>query len=408
MVSLSSPQPAPASRLVSLDALRGFDMIWILGADALVRGVAKLWDIAPLRIVGEQLHHKEWAGLAFYDLIFPLFVFIVGTSLVFSLTRLVEQHGRAEAVKRVLRRAAILFLLGIFYSGGLGNAWPGIRLLGVLQRIALAYAATGLLFCFFKPRTLAIVGLLVLSGYWAVMTFVPIRDVTLSRAAMARQFDAPDPAAARVQALYDTTTARVTGRFEPGLNVSNHFDFEHLPGKKYDLYWDPEGVLSTLPAIATCLLGVFAGLLLQRTDRSEMQKVAWLVAGGVIALAVGWLWHLHFPVVKKIWTSSFVLVAGGWSSLLLAAFYYLVDVRRWRAWCVPFVWVGMNPITLYLGSNILGFPRIAQRLAGGDVKLFFDTRLALGAGDVVLALTALLLMLAVARFLYQRKIFLRL
>ena len=193
-----------------------------------------------------------------------------------------------------------------------------------------------------------------------------------------------------------------------GLNVSNHFDFEHLPGKKYDLYWDPEGILSTLPAIATCLLGVFAGLLLQRTDRSEMQKVVWLAAGGLLALAVGWLWHLQFPVVKKIWTSSFVLVAGGWSSLLLAAFYYLVDVRRWRAWCVPFVWVGMNPITLYLGSNILGFPRIAQRLAGGDVKLFFDTRIAPGAGDVVLALTALLLMLAVARFLYQRKIFLRL
>lgn len=405
--TLPTPPPA-AARLVSLDALRGFDMIWILGADALVRGAAKLWDVAPLRIVGEQLHHKEWAGFAFYDLIFPLFVFIVGTSLVFSLTRLVEQHGRAEAVKRVLRRAAILFLLGIFYSGGLSNAWPGVRLLGVLQRIALAYAATGLLFCFFKPRTLAVAAVLALGGYWALMTFVPIRDVTLSRAAMARQFDTPEPAAARVQALYDTTTARVTGRFEPGLNVSNHFDFEHLPGKKYDLYWDPEGILSTLPAVATCLLGVFAGLLLQRTDRSEMQKVAWLAAGGVTALAVGWLWHLQFPVVKKIWTSSFVLVAGGWSSLLLAAFYYLVDVRRWRAWCVPFVWVGMNPITLYLGSNILGFPRIAQRLAGGDVKLFFDTRIGPGAGDVALALTALLLMLAIARFLYQRKIFLRL
>lgn len=408
MASSSPTLPPPAARLVSLDALRGFDMIWILGADALVRGAAKLWDIAPLRIVGEQLQHKEWAGFAFYDLIFPLFVFIVGTSLVFSLTRLVEQHGRAEAVKRVLRRAVLLFLLGIFYSGGLSNAWPGVRLLGVLQRIALAYAATGLLFCFFKPRTLAVVGLLALSGYWALMTFVPIRDVTLSRAAMAKQFDAPEPAATRVQALYDTTTARVTGRYEPGLNVANHFDFEHLPGKKYDLYWDPEGLLSTLPAIATCLLGVFAGLLLQRADRSDAQKVAWLVAGGAIALAVGWLWHLQFPVVKKIWTSSFVLVAGGWSSLLLAAFYYLVDVRRWRTWCVPFVWVGMNPITLYLGSNILGFPRIAQRLAGGDIKLFFDTKIAPGAGDVALALTALLLMLAVARFLYQRKIFLRL
>jgi predicted acyltransferase len=398
--------PPPPTRLVSLDALRGFDMLWILGGDAVIRAAAKTWDIAPLRVAAEQVRHKEWAGFAFYDLIFPLFVFMVGTSLVFSLTRLLAQEGRPAAVKRVLRRAALLFVLGIFYSGGLSAEWPGVRLLGVLQRIALAYAAAGLLFCYFKPRALAICGGLTLLGYWGLMASVPIRDVTLSRAAMAARFDGHEPTERQARELYEQTTARVTGRYDPGLNVSNHFDFQHLPGKKYDGFWDPEGLLSTLPAVATCLFGVFAGLLLQRPDRTGQQKILWLVAAGVGAVALGWLWHLQFPVVKKIWTSSFVLVAGGWSCLLLAAFYYIVDVRRWRRWCEPLVWIGMNPITLYLGANILGFQRLAPRLTGGSVKNFLDG-VAPGFGELALAFTALALMLALARFLYRRQIFLR-
>ncbi|MEY4938294.1 MAG: hypothetical protein RIQ93_29 [Verrucomicrobiota bacterium] len=382
-------------------------MLWILGGDAVIRAAAKTWDVGPLRVTAQQLQHKDWAGFAFYDLIFPLFVFIVGASLVFSLTRLIAQHGRPEAVKRVLRRAAFLFLLGIFYSGGLSSEWPGVRVLGVLQRIALAYAATGLLFCYLKPRALAVCGILMLLGYWGLMAWVPIREVTLSRTALTAHFKA-EPTGAQVRELYEGATARVTGRYEPGLNVSNHFDFEYLPGKKYDGAYDPEGVLSTLPAVATCLLGVFAGLLLQRSDRSDRQKILWLVAGGAGAVAVGWLWHLQFPVVKKIWTSSFVLVAGGWSCLLLAGFYTVVDVLHWRRWCEPLVWIGMNPITLYLAANILGFQRIAPRLTGGSVKSFLDQQVAPGMGELALALTALLLMLALARFLYVRKIFLRL
>lgn len=408
MASTPPPPPTVAPRLVSLDALRGFDMLWILGGDAVIRAAAKTWDVGPLRVAAQQLHHKEWAGFAFYDLIFPLFVFIVGTSLVFSLTRLIAQHGRKEAVKRVLRRAALLFLLGIFYSGGFTAEWPGVRLLGVLQRIALAYAATGLLFCYFKPRALAVCGIVALVGYWALMAWTPIREITLSRPAMAARFNTPEPTPQQVRSLYESTQGRVTGRYDPGLNVSNHFDFEHLPGKKYDGYYDPEGLLSTLPAVATCLFGVFAGLLLQRTDRSDRQKLLWLAAGGAGAVAAGWLWHLEFPVVKKIWTSSFVLVAGGWSCLLLTAFYYLVDVRRWRRWCEPLVWIGMNPITLYLAANILGFQRLAPRFAGGSIKTFLDHQLAPGLGDLTLALIALALMLALARFLYVRKIFLRL
>jgi len=399
---------APASqRLVSLDALRGFDMFWILGADALFTALAKVFDLAPLRLIAGQLHHKDWAGFAFYDLIFPLFVFMSGVSLVFALPKIIEQQGRAAAVKRVLFRGALLFAIGLFYAGGLQTKWPDIRVLGVLQRIALAYTGAGLLFCFFKPRALAAIGSAILIGYWALLTFVPIRDVVMDRAAVPAKLGVATPTLEQAQQLYTSTTARVTGVYDPGHNLTNHLDFEYLGGRRYDVYYDPEGLLSTGPAAVSCLLGVFAGLLLRRRDWDEMKKITWLAVAGAAAVALGFLWGLQFPVVKKIWTSSFVLVAGGYSALLLAAFYYAIDVRGWKRWCVPFVWIGMNPITLYLISGIVGYRKLAARLAGGDLAAWFDTTLGAGWGNLGIAVVGLALMLALARFLHARQIFLR-
>ncbi|ACB74291.1 acyltransferase family protein [Opitutus terrae] len=410
---MSTPTPSSPPRLVSVDALRGFDMFWILGADALVLALGAMSLSPTLRALAGQLEHKDWAGFAFYDLIFPLFVFIVGVSTVFSLTSLVAREGRAAAVKRILRRTLLLLAFGIFYNGGLAHQWPDVRLVGVLQRIALAYAAAGLLFVFFKPRVLAAVTALLLVGYWALLTFIPIRDVQLDRAALVSHLpDAPRdaqgfPAEAQVRQLFDQTTARVTGRFEPGLNLTNHLDYVYLPGARYDHYYDPEGLLSTLPAIATCLLGIFAGLLLRRTDIGGHDKVVTLALAGVAALAAGWLWGIQFPIIKKLWTSSYVLVAGGWSLLLLAAFYYVIDVRQWRRWCQPFVWIGMNPITLYLLSTIVGFREAAARLVGGDISEWLDSNIAPGLGGIVVTLVSLGLVFVLAGFMHQRKIFLR-
>ncbi|WP_414662478.1 acyltransferase family protein [Horticoccus sp. 23ND18S-11] len=398
--------PAKPARLVSLDALRGFDMFWILGGDAAMRALGKIMPVVPVTTVAGQFEHKAWEGFAFYDLIFPLFVFIVGVSSVFSLTRLVEQHGRATAVKRVLLRTALIFGLGIIYSGGFTQPWPGLRLLGVLQRIALAYGATGLLLCFFKPRALAGITAAILVSYWALLTFVPVRDFQLDKAAITAKLGTDKATRAQVEQAFEATTARVTGHFEPGFNLTNHLDFQYLPGRLYDTYYDPEGLLSTIPAVATCLLGVFAGLLLRRTDRTDAQKLAWLVGGGLAAIAVGWIWGLQFPVIKKLWTSSYVLVAGGWSLLLLALFYYIVDVRQARSWCRPFIWVGLNPITLYLISGMVGYRTVANRFVGGDVKAFFD-RLGTGGGDLLAALAAIGVMLALAWFLNKRQIYLR-
>ena len=433
MTALTETRPtesAPASqRLMSVDALRGFDMFWIIGADSLVYALHKMSPSRPTSFLADQLDHAEWEGFHFYDLIFPLFIFIVGVSLVFSLTKTIEQAGRAEALKRVFRRGILLFIIGIFYSGGFTNAWPDMRLLGVLNRIALAYFFAGLLFCFFKPRALVAIAVGILAGYWALMTFVPVRDIQLTKSNLARLAEQAgdantaalfkeernpsavkdSPAWAAAERMFYATTNRVSGKFDVGLNLANHIDFQYLPGRKYDVFFDPEGYLSTLPAVVTCLLGVFAGLLLRNPAIPDKQKVIWLISFGIAAAALGWLWNFQFPVIKKIWTSSYVLVAGGYSAVLLGFFYLIVDVLQVRAWCQPFVWMGMNSITIYLASNLLGgFRRLAARFAGGDVRMFFDAHVAKGCGDMVISIVGLLLAFWLVHFLYKRKIFLRL
>ena len=307
--------------------------------------------------------------------------------------------------------------------------WPGIRLVGVLQRIAMAYFFAGLLFCFFKPRILAGICITLLMGYWAITTFVPIRDIQMTKrnltalatktgdtnaAALFAQEGNPStvknsPVWAAAEKMYYSTTNRVSAKFAPGLNLSDHCDFQYLPGRKYINFYDPEGLLSTIPAVATGLLGVFAGLLLRNPVIRENRKIICLISFGVAGVALGWLWNFQFPVIKKIWTSSFVLVAGGYSALLLAAFYWVVDVLGFQRWCQPFVWIGMNSITIYLAENITGgFNQISTRFVGGDVKDWFDLHLARGFGDLIVAAVGLLLALLFVRFLYQKKIFLRL
>jgi predicted acyltransferase len=431
---MSNPPAPPTARLMSLDALRGFDMFWIIGADSLVYALNRMGGNRPTRFLAEQLDHAEWAGFRFYDLIFPLFIFMVGVSLVFSLTKIINESGRPGAVGRVLRRGALLFAIGIFYSGGFTNPWPDLRLMGVLNRIALAYTAAGLLFIYFRPRTLAGIAAGLLVGYWAMLTFIPIRDIALEkerlaiRAEMAGDVNAArmfreagnasavnpsaqpaSPTWAAAKKLYAATTNRVTGQFGQGYNLACHFDFNFLPGKKYDLFWDPEGILSTLPAVATALLGAFAGLLLRNTGMADWRKVAWLVGAGVVCIGLGWLWGMQFPVIKKIWTSSFVLVAGGYSALLLGAFYLVVDVWKFRLWCQPFVWMGMNAITIYLVKNFLGgsFNRLSARLVGGDIKSWLDQTVVKGFGELMISLVGLLLAFWLVKFLYQRKFFLR-
>jgi predicted acyltransferase len=406
--SLPTPGPATASgsrRFLSVDALRGFDMLWIVGAGGLVHALDRLAgssDTGFLHLLSTQLSHKEWAGFAFYDLIFPLFVFLVGVSIVFSLSRAATEGGKGAAY---LRRFVVLYIVALLYPGGFSKLWPDIRLMGVLNRIALCYLFTSLAFLALSPRGLAGLLILVLGGYWAMMTFVEFPDVRPRDAAgkvISERVTARD-----VSELDLASTHRIRGVFEPGLNLAHYIDQKFLPGKKWDGTWDPEGLLSTIPAIGTCLLGVFAGLLIRAPGLQDQRKVLVLAGAGVLSVGLGFLWGLQFPVIKKIWTSSYVLVAGGYSALLLAMFHQVIEVWKIRWWTPPFLWVGSNSITIYLANNVIGFGTLAKRFAGGNVAEWLDAHVAKGTGDLVLSVVAVGIGLALVGFLYRRRIFLR-
>jgi predicted acyltransferase len=368
----STSAPSAPSRLLSLDALRGFDMFWIIGAEDIVHALRKVSQRGPINFLSDQLQHKPWEGLAFYDLIFPLFIYIVGVSLVFSLSRSLRTAGRAATVRRILKRSVLLLLIGVAYYGGLNQGVEGIRLMGVLQRIALCYLFASLIFCFAKLRGMIAICAALLVGYWMLLTFVPV-------------------------------PGHGAGSFAEGANLANYLDSRYLPLRKWDGDHDPEGLLSTLPAIATCLLGVFSGLLLSNPRIPQRKKVLTLIAGGIAGVFLGFIWGLQFPVIKKIWTSSYVLVAGGYSCLFLAVFYQVIEVWQRRRWAAPFVWIGMNPITIYLASEVVDFRALAERIAGGPIKGFLGSY-----GDLLITSLALGLSFLLVRFLYQRKIFLRL
>jgi predicted acyltransferase len=406
MAANPSTTTADSQRLTSLDALRGFDMFWILGADSFVYALHEMSDNPVTKFFAAQLDHAEWEGFHFYDLIFPMFVFIMGVSTVFSLTKIIEREGRAAAVKRVLKRGVLLFVVALIYSGGFTNPWPDMRLMGVLNRIALCYTFGGLLFIFCNLRVMMAAAVALLLGYWALLEFVPFPDVRPTPGGTS--VITKEAGFNNVSQLNLASTNLLRGSFIQGVNLTDYLDQKYLPGRKYDGTYDPEGILSTLPAFATGLLGIFAGLLLRNKSVPDKKKVLWLIGAGAAGAAIGWLWGMEFPIIKKIWTSSYVLIAGGYSAMLLGLFYWLVDVQKKSAWCRPFVWIGMNPITLYLTSNFLGFERLAQRIAGGPVKGFWDTHVASGFGELVITAVGVALFVWFARFLYQRKIFLRL
>ena len=357
-----------STRLMSVDALRGFDMFWIMGGDYVVRSWPKIHDSATTRSLAAQMEHCEWAGFHFYDLIFPLFIFIVGVSLVFSLSRMVERDGRAAAIKRIVFRSVILFLLGILYMGGVANGFKNVYLAGVLHRIAVAYFFAALIFCFFRARAMVLICLALLASYWALMTFVPVPGIGASSLA------------------------------GPGQNLAHYLDELYLPGQKF------EGtLLGTLPAVANCLLGVFAGLLLKNDAVPGQRKVYWLLGSGAASLVLGFAWGQEFPIIKLLWTSTYVLVACGYSAILLGIFYQIVELWQFRKWAQPFVWIGMNAITIYLVASAVNFRRLATRFVGGDIKLLLGNY-----SDLVTSLVALALVFWLVNFLYRRKVFLRL
>ncbi len=393
---------------MSLDALRGFDMFWIVGAAAFLEALHNLSVNPVTNLLITEFSHQEWEGFHFYDLIFPLFVFIAGVSLTFSLDKAVARHGRGGAWLRLGRRCGLLVLLGLFYYGGLSRRWPDIRLTGVLQLIGVSSFLAGSIYIVGRrnPRVLLGAFLAVVLGYWALMAFVPFPDMHLNKESLsqlAAKVGSNDPA------LLAQAVPRVHGVYSEGYNLANYFDYRFLPGRREygDGTYEAQGPIEMVVATSTCLLGILAGLWLRRDNR-DARRVIGLLGAGAASVVLGFALAPVFPVVKKIWSPTFVLVAGGYSAMLLGTFYYIVEVRKKRWWCQPFVWIGMNPITIYLAYNIVNFQTVAERLGGGDLPRYLDTHVAQGASLVFLALVELALMFLLVRFLYVRKIFVRL
>ncbi len=361
------------TRLNSLDALRGFDMVWIMGLEPVIKELAKATRWPFLEAMAVQLDHPAWNGFHFYDLIFPLFLFMAGVSTPFSVGRALEKGTpRNKLLLRVIKRGLILVLFGVIYNNGL-NIKPiaEIRFASVLGRIGLAYMFANIIYLYAAEKWQIFWFWFFIIAYWLILKFA----------------SAPGFAAG------DLTMAG---------NFASYVDRCFLPGKLYLGIHDPEGLFSTIPAISTGILGILTGITLKKTGLSQMKKVARIAVVGIIFLVLAQLWNLDFPINKNLWTSSFVLNVGGLSLLLMALFYYVIDVLGYVKWAFFFKVIGMNSILIYMSKRFIDWDYTN--------KAFFNWLFQL-VGDpnnlVVMAVTYLLIKWIFLYIMYQKKIFLR-
>jgi len=310
-----------SSRLVSLDALRGFDMFWIMGGNLIVIEWARLTQAPWLNWLAEQMHHVEWHGFHFYDIIFPLFIFLSGVSMPFSFDKRM-QSGKKQLYLHIFKRTLILIFFGLITRGLLWIPWQELRhqmgYTSVLGRIALAWCLASFIYLHSTHRQRWIWFGVILAGYWMMMALIPVPGCG-------------------------------AGNFTHDGNLAGYLDRLLLPGKLNEGNFDSEGLLSTLPAVATALLGSFAGHLIKNNSSlTPFQKGIVLLGAGAVCMLAGWIWNFTFPINKKLWTSSFVLYAGGLSLILLSVFYLIIDVWHFKKWAFPFVIIGMNSITIYM------------------------------------------------------------
>ena len=355
-------------RLLSIDALRGFTMLWIIGGGAFIRSFEQVWKNALTQTMREQMEHAGWQGFRFLDLIFPLFLFIVGVVLPFSVSgRLEKGEGLGSIYRHVLKRTIVLMVLGLINYGLLRLDWDQMRWSSVLGRIGLCYFLACVLLIHTNWRIQACIAGTIMILYWAAVMFVPV-------------------------------PGHGPGVLTPEGCLTTYLDQLIIPGKLGLGLYDRQGVLSTFTSLSTTLLGVLAGQWL-RCGRSPQRKTLGLLGAGVVGLVLGYAWGQSFFISRNVWTSSFVLVSGGWSALLLAAFYWVIDVKGYRKWAFFFVVIGMNAITIWCAQRFIDFGAVASFFVGG-VAQFAGT-----FQPVMLAFGTLMTKWLVLWFLYRNRIF---
>jgi predicted acyltransferase len=367
-----------SGRLQSLDVLRGFDMLWIVGGGSLVAALAKTTDWGWLHVIAGQLEHVRWEGFHFEDLIFPMFMFISGVAIPYAVTSKVEQGvNRKLLFNKILKRGIILVILGIIYNGNLRREFDGLsdmRIASVLGQIGLGYlfAATIVLYTkSFKTRVAWLIG--IMSGIAILQLAIPV----------------PGHGAGL---LLDNQWC-----------MNAYIDRMLMPGRLHGQVYDPEGLLCIVSAITVTLMGALAGAVLRDGEPASKRKATTLALGGAALVVAALVLSPFYPIIKACWTVPFNMLAAGISSILLSLFYFSIDVKGWTKGMLSYVIlfftvIGMNSITIYLGHSIIDFDHASQ---------FFLGCLASPLGEWIVILGSIVIEWLVLYYLYQKKIFLR-
>ncbi|MEN7548178.1 heparan-alpha-glucosaminide N-acetyltransferase domain-containing protein [Rapidithrix thailandica] len=359
-------------RLVSLDAFRGFTIAAMIIVN----------DPGSWSHVYAPLLHAEWHGITPTDLVFPFFLFIVGVSIVLAYTKRMEKaYSTKDLVQKVLIRALKIFVLGLFLNLYPKFNFEEIRIPGVLQRISIVFICCALLFLFsgWKQWLKACLALLVL--YCLAMMLIPVPGLG-------------------------------AGVLEPGKNLAAWVDSLLIPGRLWQGTWDPEGLLSTFPAIATGITGMLAGRIIV-SSQEQHQKVVWLFVWGFALFVLGGIWNWFFPINKNLWTSSYVLYTSGLAFLCLAASIFIVDIKGYKKWTRIGVIFGANAITAYVLAGILGFLFVFELNEAGDSlqTLYFNGLVNAGMAPKLVSLIWAVLYTALCfvpvYILYKKKIFIK-
>jgi len=363
----------PQQRLYSLDALRGFDMFWIMGAEEIFHKLYEATGAPFWGAISLQLTHPDWNGFHFYDLIFPLFLFLAGVATPYSVgSELEKGKSKNELLWRVIKRGLILVVLGIIANNGLViKPISEIRFGSVLGRIGLASMFANIIYIYCSRRSQIIWFCTLLIGYWIAMKIG----------------HAPG---------YAPGDLTMQG------NIASWIDRTLLPGKLYLGIHDPEGLFSTIPAISTGLLGIFTGVFIKTSTLPGEQKCLRMAIAGIIFIVLAQVWNLNFPINKNLWTSAFVLQVGGISLLLLSLFYYVIDVKGYKRWAFFFRVIGMNSILIYMSGHFIDW-----EYTNNSFFEWLGTLIGNPYNAVILAATYVFVKWLFLYFMYKKKVFLR-
>ena len=360
-------------RLQSLDTLRGFDMAMLVGGCGIIIALARATGWEWMRTLAEQMDHVDWEGFRFYDLIFPLFMFISGAAIPYAIHSKVEKGvGRPVLLRKIFIRLVVLIAFGIIYNGALQRGFTNLRYASVLAQIGFGYFFSALIFLYSSQIKRVVYWLLgIMTGVAVLQLFVPVPGYG-------------------------------AGTFEPATSMNAWLDQRLIPGRLYDGVFDPEGVLCIVSAVSVTLMGALAGYIIRSVRVTPLRKSICLAISGAVLVGIALLLSPVYPVIKKMWTITYVMLAGGISALLLALFYFFIDVRGHKNRTLFFRVFGMNSITIYMADRIIDFHGISHFFFNWISVHFSETW-----GPVFIACGILFLQWALVYVLYKKKIFLR-